>query len=335
MRIAVDAMGGDHAPKEIVMGAADAAEKLSAVSSILLVGDSEAVKRELDGHPCASGKIEVRHASEVVAMDESPALAVRRKKDSSIGRAVDLVKQGEADAVVSAGNTGAVVVAATLKLRTLEGIERPALAMIMPTQRGPFVLIDAGANTDCSARLLAQFAVMGSVYSRMILEKKSPVVGLLNIGGEATKGNEITKEVFGILSRSHLNFRGNVEGHDLFQGETDVVVCDGFVGNIVIKTSESTAHAIGHWMKQEFMKGPLRMIGSGLLRGAVKAMKKRMDPEMYGGAPLLGVKGVCIITHGASSRLAIFHAIRIACESVHHHLNQSIVKEVAVINADQ
>ena len=328
MRIALDAMGGDHAPRELVRGAVDAAEKLSTVSRILLVGNSDAVKRELNECASVPDKIEICHASEVISMDETPVQGVRRKKDSSIGRAIDLVKDGKADAVVSAGHTGAVVVAATLKLRTLAGVERPAIATIMPTQRGPFILIDAGANMDCSAGLLAQFAVMGSVYARIILERKSPVVGLLSIGGEATKGNEITKESFGLLNKSSLNFRGNVEGHDLFTGEIDVVVCDGFVGNIVLKTSESTAHAIGHWMKQEFTKGPLRIIGSGLLKGALTAMKHRMDPEMYGGAPLLGVNGVCIITHGASSRRAIFHAIRVACESVHHRLNQSIVKEL-------
>ena len=328
MRIAVDAMGGDLAPREIVRGAVDAAIKLPAVSRIFLVGDSRAIERELDGCSFGSEKIEIRHASEVVGMDETPALAVRRKKDSSIGRTVDFVKHGEADALVSAGNTGAVVVAAALKLRTLEGVERPAIAAVMPTQGRPFVLIDAGANIDCSAKLLGQFAVMGSVYSRAILNQADPVIGLLSIGGEQTKGNEITKEAFGILNDAAENFRGNVEGHDLFKGETDVVVCDGFVGNIVLKTSESVAHAITHWMKEEFRKNPLRMVGTALLWSAFKVMKRRMDPETYGGALLLGVKGVCIITHGSSSCHAIFHAIRVACDSVHHRLNESIVEEI-------
>lgn len=334
MRIAVDSMGGDYAPQEIVAGAVEAAGKLSQASRIFLVGEEKAIEHELGKHSSVSEKIEIRHASEVIAMDETPALAVRRKKDSSIGRAVDLVKNGEADAVVSAGNTGAVVVAATLKLRTLEGIERPAIAAVMPTQAHPFVLIDAGANIDCGPKLLTQFAVMGSVYSQVIMGQADPVVGLLSIGGEAIKGNEITKETFGILSNSGLNFKGNVEGHDLFKGETDVVVCDGFVGNIVLKTSESTAHAIGHWMKQEFRKTPLRIIGAGVLMRALKTMKQRMDPEMYGGAPLLGVNGVCIITHGGSSSRAIFHAIRVACESVHHQLNHLIIKEIAKIGGN-
>ena len=329
MRIAVDAMGGDHAPREVVRGSVDAARTLSQLSRIYLVGDSELLQRELDAYGPIPDAIEVCHASEVIDMDEAPANAVRRKKDSSIGRAVDMVKKGDADAVVSAGNTGAVVVASTLKLRTLEGVDRPAIAVVMPTQVRPFVLIDAGANIDCDAKLLSQFAVMGSVYSRLILGNESPVVGLLSIGGEDSKGNETTKEAFGLLSESNLNFRGNVEGHDLFKGETDVVVCDGFVGNIVLKTTESVCQAIGHWMKQEFKKNVLRILGALMLKGALRAMKQRMDPEVQGGALLMGVKGVCIITHGSSSRRAIFHAIRTACESVDHHLNDVIVKDIS------
>jgi len=329
MRIAVDAMGGDYAPHEIVKGAVEAAEGLESVDRIFLVGDSDAIKAELSKFPSVSSKIEIRHASEAIAMDEEPAMAIRRKKDSSIGRAVDMVKAGEADAMLSAGNTGAVVVAATLKLRTLEGVERPAIATVLPTQDKPFVLIDAGANTDCDAKLLTQFALMGSCYSRAILGREKPVVGLMSIGGEDSKGNEITKEAFGLISRCNLNFRGNVEGHDLFRGETDVVVCDGFVGNVVLKTTESVAHAIGHWMKQEFKRYPWRYLGSLLLLGALKAMKKKMDPEMYGGAPLLGVNGICIITHGASSSVAIFHAVRVAAEAVQQQLNKIIVEELA------
>ena len=327
MRIAVDAMGGDYAPAEVVKGAVDAAAKL-AVSKIFLVGDRDSIEAELGKCRSVPDTIDIHHASEVVGMDETPAHAVRRKKDSSIGRAVDMVKKGEADAIVSAGNTGAAVVAATLKLRTLEGIERPAIATIMPTRGRPFVLIDAGANIDCSAKLLGQFAVMGSVYSRVIMGQQDPVVGLMSIGGEATKGNETTKEAFKLLSESALTFRGNVEGHDLFEGETDVVVCDGFVGNIVLKTSESVSRAIKHWMKQELCRNPVRLLGAGLLAGAFKVVKRRLDPEMYGGAPLLGVKGVCIITHGASSSRAIFHAIRVASESVNQRLNHLLTSEI-------
>ena len=332
MRIAVDAMGGDYAPEQVVRGAAQAAVELPSVTRIFLVGDQDAIRRELARVSDVSGKIEIRHASQVVAMDEMPAQAVRRKKDSSIGRAVDMVKGGEADAALSAGNTGAMVVAATLKLRTLVGVERPAIATVLPTQRRPSILVDAGANIDCDPKLLVQFAVMGSVYSNIIIGQSDPVVGLLSIGGEDTKGNETTKEAFRLLEKSRLNFCGNAEGKDLFAGRLDVAVCDGFVGNVVLKTAESVALAIGHWMKEEFRRNPVRRAGSFLLMGALNSMKQRTDPEMYGGAPLLGVNGTCIITHGASSAKAIYHAIRIASESVHHNLNDVIVEEIAKLD---
>ena len=327
MRIAVDAMGGDFAPKEIVAGAVKAARELKDLTSLVLVGQEEVIRQELKAYEPIPKKLLIRHASEVVGMEETPALAIRKKKDNSISRMMDMINAGEVDAAVSAGNTGAMVVAATLKLRTLEGIQRPAIATVMPTMGRPIVLIDAGANTDCSPELLAEFAVMGSVYAREILGQPSPVVGLMSIGGEDSKGNEITKEAFRLLSAAPVNFRGNVEGHDLFRGETDVVVCDGFVGNVVLKTSESVAHAIGSWLKKEFKANPVRILGALLLRGALKTIKKRMDPEMFGGAPLLGVNGVCIITHGSSSRTAIYHAVRVACESVGHHVNDRIIEE--------
>lgn len=334
MRIAVDAMGGDFAPREIVRGAVDAARRLEGVTKILLVGEQDALRKELDQCGRIPDLIEVVHASEVVDMDEQPVQAIRRKKDSSIARAVDLVKNGQADAVLSAGNTGAVMVASTLKLRKLEAVERPAIATVMPTSKLPFVLLDAGANTDCTPRFLRQFAVMGSVYSRVNMHRPNPVVGLLSIGGEDAKGNETTKEAFKLLSQSGLNFRGNVEGHDLFRGETDVVVCDGFVGNVVLKTSESASVAIGHWLKEEFKKTPIRMLGTLLLSGALRTVKRKLDPEMYGGAPLLGVNGVCIITHGASTARAIFHAVRVAKESVVSRMNQLITSEIKKVEAD-
>ena len=327
MRIAVDAMGGDFAPKEIVAGAVKAARELKDLTLLVLVGQEELIRQELKAYEPIPEKLVIRHASEVVGMEETPALAIRKKKDNSISRMMDMINAGEVDAAVSAGNTGAMVVAATLKLRTLTGIQRPAIATVMPTMGRPIVLIDAGANTDCSPELLAEFAVMGSVYAREILGQSSPVVGLMSIGGEDSKGNETTKEAFRLLSAAPVNFRGNVEGHDLFRGETDVVVCDGFVGNVVLKTSESVAHAIGSWLKKEFKANPIRILGALLLRGALKTIKKKMDPEMFGGAPLLGVNGVCIITHGSSSRTAIYHAVRVACESVGHHVNDRIIEK--------
>lgn len=328
MRIAVDAMGGDHAPGEIIAGAVEAAGNIAKVSKVILVGNEPVIRGELAKYSSIPSKLDVVHASETVGMGETPALAVRKKKDSSISRAVDLVKNGEADAVVSAGNTGAVVVAASLKLRTLEGVKRPAIATVLPTPTKPFVLIDAGANTDSDASLLAQFAVMGSVYSREILHNANPVVGLLSIGEEDTKGNEVTKEAFRLLSGSNLAFRGNIEGHDLFEGHIDVAVCDGFVGNVVLKTSESVAGAVGRIIKREFSLTSLRKFGAMFLWNALNSLKKKMDPELSGGAPLLGVNGTCIITHGASTRRAIYHAIRVACESLDHRVNCRIVEEL-------
>ncbi|MEI7437941.1 MAG: phosphate acyltransferase PlsX [bacterium] len=332
LRIAVDAMGGDFAPLEIVAGAVQAAKHLAAVERIFLIGDQSAIERELLRHGPVSPKIEIRHASETVDMDESPASAIRRKRDNSISRAVDMVKAGEADAVLSAGNTGAMVVAATLKLRTLQGVSRPAIATVMPTQDRPVLLLDAGANAMCDAAMLLQFAIMGSVYSREVLGQPRPVVGLLSIGGEESKGNDTTLGAFPLLKSADeqglISFRGNVEGHDIFRGETDVVVCDGFTGNVVLKTSESASRAITYWMKREFTANPLRMFGARLLRGALRSMKRRMDPDLHGGAPLLGVNGVCIITHGSSHAKGIFHAIRVASEAVGHQINDRMVNAI-------
>lgn len=332
MRIAVDAMGGDYAPREVVAGAVLAAA-LDSVETLYLVGDESAIRAELAGLGPVPPKIQIRHASEVVGMGEAPAQAVRRKKDSSIGRAVEMIKAGEADAVMSAGNTGAAVAAGTLKLRTLAGVDRPAIATVMPTQKHPVVLVDAGANLDCTPKQLVQFAMMGSVYSRVILGRERPVVGLLSIGGEESKGNDVTKKTFASLQKSSLNFRGNVEGRDIFEGDTDVVVCDGFVGNIVLKTTESTASAVTSWLKRELTANWVRKSACLLLRGAFKALKRQLDPESYGGAPLLGINGVCIIAHGRSSRNAVYHAIRLAAESVQGHVNEDIVNGIASLES--
>lgn len=330
MKIAVDAMGGDFAPAAVVAGAVDAARHLQGIERLVLVGDETAVRRELAAQRGRiPSNVEICHAAEAIGMEEPPVQAVRRKKDSSINRAIDLVKNGAAHGMISAGNTGAVVVSATLKLRTLAGIDRPAIATVMPTPRKPFVLIDAGANTDCSARMLVQFAMMGTLYAREILGCANPLIGLMSVGTEDSKGNETTKEAFKLLQESPmLNFRGNIEGHDLFEGEIDVAVCDGFVGNVILKTSESVAHAVGHWIKQEFRRNPVRLAGTVLLSGALRSMRAKMNPEMYGGAPLLGANGVCIISHGASSPRAIYHAIRVARDSVKLNLNEHIIRAV-------
>lgn len=325
-------MGGDFAPREIVAGAVEAARRLPHLDKLILVGDADAVNAELAKHGPRPGNIEICHASEVIGMEEKPAESVRRKKDSSVSRAVDLVKRGQAEAMMSAGNTGAVVVASTLKLRKLEGVDRPAIAAILPSPHKPYILIDAGANSECTPLNLAQFAAMGDVYAREILHRERPVVGLMSIGTEETKGNETTRETFRILSKSGLNFKGNIEGHDLFEGGIDVAVCDGFVGNVILKTSESVGHAVGAWIKSEFTAGPLRMLGALLLRGAIRHMRELMNPAVYGGAPLLGVKGVCIISHGSSNALAAYNAIRVAAESLDQKLTERLVAGVKIMN---
>jgi len=334
MRIAIDAMGGDHAPREIVAGAVDAARKLGDVSKLYLVGDPVAIETELARHDPKPETIEIFPATEVVGMDESPALALRRKKDSSIMRAVELVKKGEADAVFSAGSTGAAVAAATLRLRTLENVDRPAIATVLPSLDHPFVLLDAGATTDCTVAMLVEFAVMGSVYAEQILHLENPKVGLLSIGGEDAKGNKSTKEAFQLLESSdQINFIGNVESRDLFEGRVDVAVCDGFVGNVVLKTSESVSRTMGQWFKEAFASSPVRKLGAGILKasGAFQEIKDRVDPEAYGGAPLLGVNGICIIGHGSSSAYAVYNAIHVAAEEIKAKLNERIETRITRI----
>jgi glycerol-3-phosphate acyltransferase PlsX len=334
MRISIDAMGGDYAPREIVEGTLRAAEGIPGIEKLFLVGDEAAIRAELAKHKGAVPKcIEIIHASQVVEMGESPAVAIRRKKDSSIARSVELVKDGKADAIFSAGNTGAAVAAATLKLRTLEGVARPAIATVMPTPEKPFVLLDAGANPDSTPEMLQQYAVMGSIYSREILGVASPGVGLLSIGEEAAKGNEITKKTFGLLEQSEINFIGNVESRDLFGGKVDVAVCDGFVGNVVLKTSEAVARMIGDWLKTMFKANPLRILGALLSKGVFKEMKSHADPSSYGGAPLLGANGVVIIGHGSSNALATYNGIRVAAEAINHDVNHLIEAQLKSINS--
>lgn len=312
MRIALDIMGGDHAPHEIVCGAAEASTKLSDIGKLLLVGDESVIHSELNKCPKVNhSRIEIVHAAQNIGMDESPVMAVRKKKQCSINICMELLKSGAAQAMVSAGNSGAVTSAAVLSLGRIPGVYRPAIATVMPTRlpHRPLLLLDAGANTDCDEAWLAQFAIMGSTYSHYVLKRREPVVGLLSIGTEDCKGNEMTKKAFTLIQKSGVKFRGNVEGRDLFLGKTDVVVCDGFVGNVVLKTTESVAHAVGYWMKKEFFRHPVRMFGALLLKGALEALKRRMDPEIYGGAQLLGVPGTVIITHGSSTAKAIYHAV--------------------------
>jgi glycerol-3-phosphate acyltransferase PlsX len=328
MNIAVDAMGGDHAPQNIVAGAVEALRQGGPIARLYLVGKQDRVNAELQRHGAVDSRIEVVHATEVVEMDDPPVQAVRRKKDSSMSRAIDLVKAGKADAVVSAGNTGALLTAAHLKLRTLEGIDRPGLATLFPTPKNPFVLMDGGANLEPHASNLFQYAVMGSLYCQQILHYPNPRVGVFSIGSEELKGNELSLEAFRLLKQSPLNFVGNIDGHDLFNDVADVIVTDAFVGNAILKTCESTARFVGVVLKQELKKNPMRMLGALLARGAFDAMRRKADPDEYGGAILLGINGICIKAHGASSPRAIKNAIRIAAEFVESQFNEHIVEEI-------
>lgn len=312
MKIALDIMGGDNAPHEIVRGAVEAVTRLKDIDCIHLVGDQQAIEVELSKYPRVNRDLlRIIHAPESISMDESPATSVRKKKKCSINLCMKLIEQGEADAMVSAGNSGAVVASAVFCLGRIPGVIRPAIATVLPTRNSerPLLLLDAGANTDCDELWLTQFAIMGNEYSKAVLKQESPLIGLLSIGTEDTKGNDVTKKAFHLIKSSNLNFKGNIEGHDLFFGNVDIAVCDGFVGNVVLKTTESVAHAVGYWMKKEFVRHPVRQLGALLLKGALETIKHRMDPEIYGGAPLLGVPGAVIITHGASSYRAIYHAI--------------------------
>lgn len=328
MKIALDAMGHDEGPAKLVEGAALALSEFPEIKKLYLTGDAARLEAELKRLGCNEGRIEIVHCTQVVEMNDSGLDAVRRKKDSSVSRAVDLVKKGDAEAIVSAGHTGAAVTASTIKLRTLPGIERPGIAATMPTETNLFVLIDAGANTDPTPAHMLQNAIMGSVYSRHVLGYGNPSIGLMSIGTEDEKGNEFTRDTFERLKRSGLNFRGNVEGHDLFENPVEVVVADGFTGNIVLKTCEAIAHAIFAWLKHEIYKNPVRKLGALLAKPAFKTIHKKTSAEEYGGMPLLGVNGVCIIAHGGSSPVAVKNAIRMAAQSIRHQVNPHIVEEL-------
>lgn len=332
MKIALDAMGGDFGPSNLVAGAVMGLREYSRITQLFLVGDTPQIEAELKKHRCNDARIEIVHSTQVVAMSDRAVESVRRKKDSSISRAVDLVKHGRADAVVSAGHTGAAVAATTIKLRTLPGIERPGIASLIPTEKNVYVMIDAGANVDAKPDHLLQYAIMGSVYSKHVLGYSNPQIGLMSIGDEDVKGTDVTKEVFKRLKASGLNFRGNVEGHDLFEDPVEVLVCDGFVGNVVLKTCEATAHAIFTWVKHEVKRSPIRMAGAAMAKGAFAAIKKKTNYEEYGGSPLLGVNGICIIAHGSSTPLAIKNALRVAVESIEQQVNPHIVEEIRRYN---
>ncbi len=333
--IAIDAMGGDLGPAEVVEALALAYAQLPKLEKTILVGDEEAL------HPLLAkaglgqeGRISVRHASEVIDMHDKPLQALKRKKDSSMVRAIDLVKAGQAKVLLSCGNTGSLMAGGTIKLRMLDGIDRAALASVIPSKEGHFVLIDAGANPEARPEHLVHNAILGKIYCQIALGIADPRIGLLSIGTEEGKGNELTHSTHALLKNvSHLlNYQGPIEGFHLFQNHVDVVVCDGFVGNVVLKTCESLFLALKDYLKEEITKNPLRKMGALLSMGAFKAMKTQLNPDYYGGAPLLGLRGNILKAHGSSNREAIMNAIRIGTEIIAQDMNSHILDEIHQAN---
>ena len=308
VRIAVDAMGGDNSPAAEVAGVVAACREWGC--KVVLVGDTDKITAEIAKHDVAGLNIDIHHASEVVGMHESPSQALRKKKDSSIRVAFDLVKQGSAAAVVSAGNSGAIMACGMFVLGRVKGIERPAIGTLLPNLNSETMVLDMGANVDCKASHLNQFALMGSLYVEHFLAKKNPRVGLLSNGEEEKKGNDLTREAHLLLKDSALNYIGSVEGGDVYNGSVDVVVCDGFVGNVLLKVSEGLAVAIGTMLKQEIQGRFLAKVGYLLSKPAFAAFKKRTDPSEFGGAPLLGIGGAGIVCHGSSDAVAISTAVK-------------------------
>ena len=345
--IALDAMGSDRAPKPEIEGAIHAARNYGV--RVLLVGPEATIKAELDRHPAATRlPLEIVHASEVISMEDKAVKAVRAKRDSSMRVGLRLVREGRAAGFVTAGNTGAAMATAKMVLGALHGLDRPALAAVFPTAPGTAaILLDVGANVDCKPHNLEQFAVMGEIYFRSMFGRSTfgrtvfgaerfgaerrPRVGLLSIGEEETKGNALTRESFQLLKRLPLNFVGNVEGRDLFNGHVDVIVSDGFVGNVALKISEGVANLVRTVLKESLKATITAQVGYMLSRSAFSDFKKRIDHTEYGGAPLLGVRGVCIITHGSSNANAIKNAVRVAAESAERNINKSIEQGLAAL----
>jgi glycerol-3-phosphate acyltransferase PlsX len=336
MKLALDAMGGDHAPAINIGGAIDALRLYPKLRHLYLVGEESSLRAECErqGLDLRDPRVSIVHAPEVIGMSEPGAKTVRRKKLSSINIAMDLVKDGLADAFVSAGNTGAAVASATLKLRTLKGVDRAGISTAIPNEHGLCNILDAGANPEAKPEHLVAYAIMGTAFARHVLGVRAPRVGLMSNGEEDEKGTAFTKETFKLLKQTPgIHFIGNVEGHDLFETELDVVLCDGFTGNVMLKTVESTAKAVSKWLKAEITASPLRMLGALIAKGAFTALKEKSSYETYGGSPLLGVNGVVIIAHGSSSALAVRNAIRVGIETVAHRVNPRIEEALAAIHS--
>ncbi len=334
--IAVDAMGGDLGPSEVVEAIRLALKQVPTLKDVILVGDQKILQPELARTGLADNpRVSVHHASEVIAMNDKPLQGIKRKRDSSMVRAIELVKEGKAKVLLSCGNTGALMAGGTIKLRTLKGVDRPALATVIPNKKKHFVLIDAGANPEARPEHLAHNAILGSIYSRIALGVESPRVGLLTIGTEEGKGNELTHQTHSLLKRipSIINYSGPIEGFHVFDNQVDVIVCDGFVGNILLKTCESLFRTLKDYLKEELSATPIRKLGAFLSMGAFKEMKQQLNPDSYGGAPLLGLNGNILKAHGSSNRIAIMNAIRVGSEMVAHHMNDHIIEDVAKANS--
>jgi len=325
--LAVDAMGGDHGPSVTIPASINALSKYDQLH-IILVGDKELIQTELQKNKYTNTRLSIQHASEVVEMDESPQSALKNKKDSSMRVAINLIKEEKAQACVSAGNTGALMATARYVLKMLPGIDRPAIASSLPSQKGTTYMLDLGANTDCSAENLLQFAVMGAMLVSSVTGNPKPSIGLLNIGSEDIKGNEVVKQAGELLRRSHLNFYGNVEGNDIFKGTTDVVVCDGFVGNVALKSAEGIAQLMGRFLTQEFKRNWITKSMAFVSLLVLNRFKKRLDPRRYNGASFLGLKGIVIKSHGGADSYSFFYAIRTAIEESKNNVLENIQKQL-------
>jgi glycerol-3-phosphate acyltransferase PlsX len=326
VKIAVDAMGGDYAPQAIIEGAVLAVQELDC--TVILVGDREVIEPILEKHAPREGRIIIKHASEVVRMDEPPRKALDAKQDTSIRKTFELVKAGEADAAMSAGNSGAAMLSGLYVLGTLPNVDRPCIGSILPTVNGRVVMLDAGANVDCRPHNLVQFAFMGHALAKYTLGIQNPRIGLLSIGEEAGKGNEVVRTTFKVLKKSDLNFLGNVEGGDIFTDKADVVVCDGFVGNVALKTAEGVAQALGMRLKEEIRSSLLGRFGYLFMRPSLKRFKRRFDYAEYGGALLLGIDGIGVVAHGRSNPVAVKNAVRMSHEYARTRIASRVRDEV-------